>query len=306
MTEIIELQDDIIFIRRDWMNSNSVLIKGRENVLVDSGYVSSMSQTLSQLQECGVNPEKIGLVVNTHFHSDHVGANLAIQELSGATIAGNELEANLVNAGDRWINWLDFFGQEAPGYHVGRVLTGGQTVMLGPYEFRVIDTPGHSPGGISLYCRELRLLISGDALWYRDFGPVNCVVHGEGALARTRESLQRLAELDVQQCLPGHGAVIRDHRENVAHCLRRIETFLQDPRSAAMHIILRVLTFQIMKEGGIPQEGMDAYMEEKGWLCRFNDQYFQMDVEELLEQVLERLLRNGALEVQGGIIKARE
>lgn len=305
MTDIVELQKDIIFIRRDWTNSNSLLIKGKENILVDAGYMSSIPETLSLLQKCGVGPENISLVINTHFHSDHVGANSIIQELSGATIAASELEANFVNLGDRWFNWLEFFGQQAPGYHVNRVLVDGQLLRLGNYEFRVINTPGHSPGGLSLYCEELEMLLSGDALWDRDFGPVNLVVHGQGAIAQAGESLRRLAALNVSVCIPGHGPVIHDHSDNVNYCMGKMEKLLDDPQAVAMHIITRVLTFHIMIEGGIPQSQMSNYLREKGWLQKFNELYFHVELEELMERVLARLVSNGAIMIQAGVITAR-
>ncbi len=305
MAEITELEKDILFIRRDWLNSNSLLIKGKENILIDTGYISSFPQTLSLLQEAGVNPKEINIVVNTHFHSDHVGANLVIQQLSGAIIAAGGLEANLINAGDRWSNWLDFFGQDAPIYHVSKILDDGQLFRTGHYEFRVISTPGHSPGGISLYCEELEMLVCGDALWYRDLGPVNCVVNGLGALDQARDSLQRLADLKVEQCVPGHGPLISDHQENVGRCLRKIEKFLDDPREAAMHIMTRVLTFQIMIEGGIAGDKMGDYLIEKGWVQRFNELCFHADLQDLMDQVLTRLHKSGAIRVDAGVIKAR-
>jgi glyoxylase-like metal-dependent hydrolase (beta-lactamase superfamily II) len=304
MSELTELEKDIIFIRRDWMNSNSLLIKGRGNILIDTGYISSIPQTLSLLGECGVMPESISMVINTHFHSDHVGANLIIQEMSGAVIAASEFEANCVNVGDRWINWLDFFGQEAPSYHISRVLSDGELLLLGPYEFRVIGTPGHSPGGISFYCEELEILVSGDALWGRDFGPVNLVVNGPEALLQARQSLNRLAELKVEVCLPGHGGPINNHEKNAEHCLRKIDKMMDNPDAVAMHIITRVLTFQIMKEGGIPRDRMCAYLVEKGWLQRFNEKYFHAELNELIENIMSRLLKSGALKIEEGVIKA--
>lgn len=304
MTDIIELQKDIIFIRRDWTNSNSLLIKGKENILVDTGYMNGIPETLSLLQKCEVGPQNISLVINTHFHSDHVGANSIIQELSGATIAASELEANFVNLGDRWFNWLDFFGQQAPKYLINRVLVDGQLLRLGDYEFRVINTPGHSPGGLCLYCEELEMLLSGDALWDRDFGPVNLVVHGENALVQTMESLRRLAALNVSVCIPGHGPVIHEHSDNVNYCMEKMEKLLNDPQAVAMHIITRVLTFHIMIEGGIPQSRMGAYLRERGWLQRFNELYFHAELEELIEKVLGRLINSGAVMVRKGVITA--
>ena len=80
----------------------------------------------------------------------------------------------------------------------------GVRLTLGEYRFEVIHTPGHSPGHISLYDREKRLLLPGDLVgaipaWYTP---------AAGGLTGYLESLDKLAAAESRLMLPSHGSVI--------------------------------------------------------------------------------------------------
>jgi glyoxylase-like metal-dependent hydrolase (beta-lactamase superfamily II) len=79
------------------------------------------------------------------------------------------------------------------------------TLAIGDTVFRVILTPGHSPGSLCFYCEEKKLLISGDTLFYLGVGRTDLPGGNMEALGR---SIGKLASLDIEYLVPGHGEVV--------------------------------------------------------------------------------------------------
>jgi hydroxyacylglutathione hydrolase len=67
------------FAERPFPSANTVVIAGSKPVLVDTGYGSDLRRTESLLVERGIDPAGLSLMVNTHYHSDHVGGNAGLQ-----------------------------------------------------------------------------------------------------------------------------------------------------------------------------------------------------------------------------------
>ena len=104
--------------------------------------------------------QRIKYIVNTHAHVDHVMGNAAMAKKTGAKIVIHEDDADrLVHAPSEL---LDMFSatQSPPA---DRVVQEGETIQVGKVGLRVIHTPGHSPGGISLYLDGM--VFTGDTLF---------------------------------------------------------------------------------------------------------------------------------------------
>ncbi|VVB62820.1 Metallo-beta-lactamase fold-containing protein [uncultured archaeon] len=144
------------------------LIYGEKICLIDSGVASSEQFVFDYLRITGRRPEDISLLVLTHSHPDHIGSALAIKEASGCTIAAHVAEK-------AWIEDVDLQSRErpVPGFHslvggsvkVDRALKEGDLLDLGgSLNLKVIHTPGHSEGSISLWLEEGGVLFTGDAI----------------------------------------------------------------------------------------------------------------------------------------------
>ena len=83
----------ISFFRRDYPSANTALLHGPCPVLVDTGFGSDAPELVARLRACGVGPEALALIVNTHFHSDHVGGNHHVQSRWRTEIAAQADEA---------------------------------------------------------------------------------------------------------------------------------------------------------------------------------------------------------------------
>jgi glyoxylase-like metal-dependent hydrolase (beta-lactamase superfamily II) len=90
-------------------------------------------------------------IVNTHTHCDHIVGNHWIQELSGCGIALHKIGRHFIEARDDWSTWWRYYEQEAEFFRCTHSLEDGETLAVGPHEFRVIHTPGHAADGIVLY-----------------------------------------------------------------------------------------------------------------------------------------------------------
>jgi glyoxylase-like metal-dependent hydrolase (beta-lactamase superfamily II) len=88
-------------------------------------------------------------IVATHGHGDHIGANAALKERwPAARVAAHPLEAPMLRSPLRNLSVL--FGASVRSPEAEVLLKEGDTVECGPIRLRVLHTPGHTPGSISL------------------------------------------------------------------------------------------------------------------------------------------------------------
>ena len=111
---------------------------------------------------------KIKLVVNTHGHFDHVLANREVMEGTGAPLAIHRDDAGMLTNPLRGFSL--FLGKFNPSPPATIFLDEGSTVDFGPVRLRVLYTPGHSPGSVSLWWAEEKVVFSGDALFNGGIG----------------------------------------------------------------------------------------------------------------------------------------
>jgi len=135
----------------------------KQGLIIDPGAEAKL--ILKTVNELGL---KMGLILVTHAHIDHIGALAAVKESMGAEFAIHELEAK---------SGLGMFSRMLSSMSGGsfsqppkpeRLLKDGDTVGIGDLGFTVLHTPGHSPGGISLYGEGI--LFSGDTLFNHGIG----------------------------------------------------------------------------------------------------------------------------------------
>lgn len=125
----------------------------------------------------------VGIVV-THGHFDHVQALGDLRQRSGAPAAMHAADV------------------ERYRLEVDRVVSGDETIEVGVLRVRLLHTPGHTPGGLSLVCGEV--LFSGDTLFPGGPGKTESPEAFEQVERSIRERLLPLPEATV--VYPGHGA----------------------------------------------------------------------------------------------------
>ena len=116
------------------------------------------------------------LVVNSHSHWDHVGDDWRFDRIWVHEAEADDLRAGVGNARIRRAlaperltrplpSWFDPETFVIPGVQPERTLSGGERIDLGDREFVVLNTPGHSPGGITLLDEQNGIALVGDAVY---------------------------------------------------------------------------------------------------------------------------------------------
>ncbi len=147
----LEILPDLFFVQRGYLNGNHFVYRSARPVLIDTAYLAHFDHTRQLIDDLGADLARTALIVTTHTHCDHIGGNRRIQELSGCGIALHKIGRHFIEARDDWSTWWRYYDQEAEFFRCTRSLEDGETLAVGPHEFRVIHTPGHAADGIVLY-----------------------------------------------------------------------------------------------------------------------------------------------------------
>ncbi len=136
--------------------------------LVDTGVSGSSEIIFNYLTEMGRRPSEIETVVLTHAHADHMGSAFELQQSTGCKIAAHASDVPWIeDAG------LQYRERPVPGFHsivgtpvkVDLPLQDGDNIKLGEDStLKVIHTPGHSKGHISLFYPQDGALLTGDSV----------------------------------------------------------------------------------------------------------------------------------------------
>jgi glyoxylase-like metal-dependent hydrolase (beta-lactamase superfamily II) len=222
---------------------NVYLAEGEPLTLVDVGprYAPARKSLEQALAGYGYGVADLRRIIITHTHADHYGLAAELAQASGAEVVAHatgirqvEIQATARRFAFyaevmRWAGTpmkklveLSSMRRGMSAYDEpvtpDRLLTDGDVLQLGGEDWQVLHTPGHTGDLICLYQPQRRLLISSDHL-IRDVSsnpvvepPLPDEAERPRRLVEYMAQLRRVAELDVELALPGHGPPIRDHR----------------------------------------------------------------------------------------------
>jgi glyoxylase-like metal-dependent hydrolase (beta-lactamase superfamily II) len=169
---------------------------GRECLVIDPGGDADL--ILDHLRR---EKLRVAAYLLTHGHVDHVHALVAVQRVHPAPVALHPLDAG----------WAFSEANALPPYYeapeappaLDRELAEGQQWTDAGLTYSVLETPGHSPGSVSFYFAEHKILFGGDVLFRDSVGRTDLPGGDPGILAR---ALKRLTQLpDDTTVYTGHG-----------------------------------------------------------------------------------------------------
>lgn len=228
---------------------NSYVIRGRDRALmIDTGMNRPECIEVMQaaLRDLVIDLDRTDLFI-THGHSDHVGL-VSLLRTNAARIFLNPADAAIALDPNLWTDMAA--AARAHGFpdpdtavekHPGRryLFSGqpeftecreGDTLAVGRYVLRCVETPGHTPGHTCLYEAEAKLFFSGDHL----LDSITPNISGWGPaldpLGDFLASLEKVAAYDIRLVLPGHRTPILDHR-------RRIEELKEHHRVRTQEVV---------------------------------------------------------------------
>ncbi len=227
---------------------NSYVVRGEDRCLViDTGMnrpecVAAMQAGLAAL---AVELDRTDFFI-THCHSDHVGlvsllrretSRVFLHAADAAIILDPHLWSNLArSARSHGFPDADHAVEKHPGKKYlfsGRPdfvpLREGETLCVGRYHFRCIETPGHTPGHLCLYDPDTRILFSGDHVLDSITPNISgWVQENEDPLGDFLASLDKVAAFAIRLVLPGHRNPIADHRRRIGELREHHEARTQE------------------------------------------------------------------------------
>ncbi len=205
------------------LGANIYLLVDNGVTLIDTGFTGKAGDILKAVRELGFVPEDTRRIIITHHHPDHTGSLARLKEATGAEVLAHAADAPYIDGraaqpltrGARVLAkmlqplmWLECCAVDTC------IEEGDELDLLGG--MRVIHTPGHTPGSISLHFPGRGVLVVGDVIAHR-FGldlPARAYTVDMAGEVR---SIKKLAALDFRTICFGHGRpILRQAREAIA------------------------------------------------------------------------------------------
>lgn len=221
---ITELCPNIFWIRGEDTSSHSYLIRGDyKNVLIDSGVDKNFSRLQKTLLTLGLKIRDIDIVINTHEHFDHIGANRYFQDY--ALIAAHRFAATKITVEDRYVTMYKSGDLNEPPLKVHLWLENRFRFDLGNYSLEVVHTPGHSSGSICIYEFSRKILFTGDTLFT---GGTLSYIGESGSVGDYINSISLLETRKINALYPGHGEVSMTPEEDMQKAIMNARALLRD------------------------------------------------------------------------------
>ena len=196
-------------------NSNTYLITGKRNILIDPGHYHLFSHVREELERLSLSIQDIDVIIFTHGHLDHMEAIKVFKD-SPALYAIHKDEWNMIKKGSSY-----HMGVFCSADFIPHILLQEGDLTIGDKNFKIIHTPGHSPGSICIYWAEKKVLFTGDCIFEQGIGRTDLP---GGNSEQLKESIKRISQLGAWYVMPGHGDMVIGSDE-VEKNFKQIEEF---------------------------------------------------------------------------------
>jgi glyoxylase-like metal-dependent hydrolase (beta-lactamase superfamily II) len=198
---VIVMMVKMFTVGRFFTNCYSVSCKQtKEAIIIDPGFDDQFD---AEKVFKFINKNKLTLkfIVNTHGHPDHTCGNGMVKERFHVPILIHERDAYMLGEGGKGIT--EYFGFRRSSPYANVLLRDGDLVRFGRVVLKVMHTPGHSPGSISLLGEGE--VFSGDTLFAGSIGRIDLPGGSERDISMSLKKLTKLPDSFV--VYPGHGPV---------------------------------------------------------------------------------------------------
>lgn len=198
--------------------ANVFLLVGESLTLVDTGFKGRSVHILKEVRRLGYSPSDIARIIITHHHADHTGSLAVLKEATRAKVFAHAADAPYIDGrlpqpGPVRPEWL---GETlAPLHGLWATTPAPVDVVVGDGDelpilggIRILHTPGHTAGSISLFLPKERLTIIGDLL-SNTYGLSLPSRAFTVDMVKEIKSINRVANLEFEMACFGHGLPIR-------------------------------------------------------------------------------------------------
>ena len=137
-----------------------------ESIVVDPG--AEIEAVINMLMTID---SKLKYIVLTHCHGDHISGVNRLKEVYGGKVLIHKDDEEGLRDGE--INLASYINLGEVTVEADSRLNDGDTIHIGNLKFKVIHTPGHTKGGLCLYCEEEKMLFSGDTMFRGSWGRID-------------------------------------------------------------------------------------------------------------------------------------
>lgn len=195
----------------DGVNANVYLIiDGGELTVVDTGMPKNAEKILDYVHRISQQSSNISRILLTHCHVDHVGSAFELKRLTNAKVGVHQEDADFVSGKKTFPSPKGFTGvlfkAMSPFFKFKPVepdMILQENDKVG--RLTVIHTPGHTPGSVSLYDPERKVLFVGDTIRFANrkiSGPQERFTLD---MQQALQSVEKISRLDFDLMLSGHG-----------------------------------------------------------------------------------------------------
>lgn len=181
--------------------------KTKEAMVIDPG---GETQKIAEMLD--IIEAKLKYIILTHCHTDHTNGVRNLRELKGGKILISRDDAPGLEKPE--LNLCEYINAENPNLEADSRLDDLDKIHLGELEFTILLTPGHTKGGISIYCEEERLVFTGDTLFSGSWGRTDLPT---GDFEEIMDSINKKLMIlpDETIVYPGHGktTMIQDEKD---------------------------------------------------------------------------------------------
>lgn len=195
-----------------------IIVEPSGLTIVDAGMPGAEKRILDALRTIGRSPRDVRHILLTHQHVDHIGGLAALVEATGAETWAHPADALAIEGlarrevphGPLGLVFRMALFPRLRAAHVTHTIGDGAIlpVLSGEGGLQVVETLGHTMGHISFYLPARQLLFAGDAVRTQNgriLPPPSMVTYD---MPLALQSVRKLAALDIEACLPGHGAPV--------------------------------------------------------------------------------------------------
>ncbi len=197
---------------------NVFLLIGDRLTLIDTGFFGNTREIIKSIESLNYRVKDIDLIIITHNHPDHIAGLHTLKKLSGAKVAAPYIDIISPPKNPKWLPKISGLPLVSRFRHIFYALPEDIDILLKGREtfdilggLDIINTPGHTLGSISLYFGEKKLLIVGDALAKHKDRIDPPLPNMSADNSQALESIQKLANLDINTICFGHGRPINGH-----------------------------------------------------------------------------------------------